>query len=241
MPKTMTSDKRIWAIIPASGIGHRMQSDRPKQYLSFCHKTVIEHTLDRLLACDQVCGVILVLRADDEYWEKLQYTADKPLFIAQGGAERQDSVINGLNKLHEIESEPCYAMVHDAARPLVKPDDLSALIEALDQNENGAILAVPIADTLKRADRSGCITETVDRNGLWRAFTPQLFESTLLLKALKQARSNSQQMTDDAAAMEAMGYQPQLVECSPQNIKITQPADLLLAEQIWLSRQKTND
>lgn len=237
----MTKDIRIWAVIPGSGIGQRMQSDRPKQYLSFCNKTVIEHTLDRLLACDQVCGVILVLRADDEYWEKLQYTADKPLFIAHGGAERQDSVINGLIKLHEVDdTETCLAMVHDAVRPLVKAQDLSSLIKAFDQNKNGAILAAPIADTLKRAGKFGCIAETVDRAGLWRAFTPQLFNSKLLLEALQEAKANNQQMTDDAAAMEAIGYQPQLVECSSDNIKITRPEDLLLAEQIWQRQQQSN-
>lgn len=233
----MVSDKRIWAVIPASGIGQRMKSDRPKQYLSFCNKTVIEHTLDRLLSCDQVHGVILVLRADDQYWANMQYTTNKPFFIAHGGAERQDSVINGLIKLHEVDPQACYAMVHDAARPLVKIEDLSSLINAVRQSKSGAILASPISDTLKRGDKTGCITETVDRTGLWRAFTPQLFESELLLKALQQAKTNNQQMTDDAAAMEAMGYAPQLVECSPDNIKITQPEDLLLAEQIWRQQQ----
>lgn len=236
----MTKDMRIWAVIPASGIGHRMQSDRPKQYLSFCNKTVIEHTLDRLLSCDQVHGVILVLRADDQYWSNLQYTTNKPLFIAQGGAERQDSVINGLIKLHEVDKESCYAMVHDAARPLVRIEDLFSLINAVRQSESGAILASPIPDTLKRGDKTGRITETVDRTGLWRAFTPQLFDSKILLNALQTAKANNQQMTDDAAAMEAMDYAPQLVECSPDNIKITQPEDLLLAEQIWQQQRQSN-
>jgi len=233
----MSSDPPVWAVVPASGIGRRMRSDRPKQYLTFCNKTVIEHTLDRLLGCDQVCGVILVLRQDDEYWEKLQYRSEKTLFIAEGGAERQDSVINGLIKLHEIQKDICYAMVHDAVRPLVKSEDLSSLIKAVSQNKTGAILASPIADTIKRADKKGCITETVDRNALWRAFTPQVFESRLLLNALQKARKSNQQMTDDAAAMEAIGYQPQLVECSPDNIKITRTGDLRLAEKIWLSQQ----
>ena len=233
----MASNTPVWAIVPASGIGQRMQSDRPKQYLSFCHKTVIEHTLDRLLSCDQVCGAVIVLRTDDEYWEKLQYLADKPLYVTEGGAERQDSVINGLLKLHKVNKESCYAMVHDAVRPLVKTRDLSSLIKAVNQNKTGAILASPIADTLKRAGKSGCIIETVDRNGLWRAFTPQLFESKLLLNALQKAKENNQEMTDDAAAIEAIGYQPELVECSPDNIKITRTGDLLLAEQIWLSQQ----
>lgn len=234
----MTKDSRIWAIIPASGIGHRMQSDRPKQYLSFGNKTVIEHTLDRLLSCDQVHGVILVLRAGDQYWANLHYTTNKPLFITHGGAERQDSVINGLSKLHEVEPQACSAMVHDAARPLVKIEDISSLINAARQSESGAILASPISDTLKRADKTGCITETVDRTGLWRAFTPQLFDSKILLNALQTAKANNRQMTDDAASMEALGYAPQLVECSPDNIKITQPQDLLMAELIWQRQQQ---
>ena len=229
----MTSDIRIWAIVPASGIGQRMRSDRPKQYLSFCGKTVIEHTLDRLLACKQVRGAIVVLRDNDEYWGKLEYRTDKPLFETQGGAERQDSVINGLIKLQEVETEPCYAMVHDAVRPLVNQQDLSSLIDAVKQNKIGAILASAITDTLKRSEQSGCIAETVDRNNLWRAFTPQLFESKLLLDALQKVKTSNQKLTDDSAAMEAAGYAPQLVECSPDNIKITQPEDLLLAEQIW--------
>jgi len=233
----MGSNTPVWAIVPASGIGRRMHADRPKQYLKFCHKTVIEHTLDRLLGCDQVSGAILVLRTDDKYWEKLHYAFDKPLFIAEGGAERQDSVISGLIRLHEIHKDSCYAMVHDAVRPLVKAQDLLSLIKAVNQNKAGAILASPIADTLKRADKKNCITETVDRSDLWRAFTPQLFESKLLLNALHKARKNNQQMTDDSAAMEAIGYKPQLVECSPDNIKITQAEDLKLAEQIWLSQQ----
>ena len=219
----MTNNPRIWAVIPASGIGQRMQSDRPKQYLSFCNKTVIEHTLDRLLACDQVCGVILVLRADDEYWGKLQYTADKPLFIAHGGVERQDSVINGLNKLHEVDdTETCLAMVHDAVRPLVKPQDLSSLIKAFDQNENGAILAAPIADTLKRADKFGCIAETVDRVGLWRAFTPQLFNSKLLLEALQEAKQLLKERMLEAILKDAIGKVNRLT---------AEPAILIVDEQ----------
>lgn len=236
----MINNRRIWAIIPASGVGHRMQSDRPKQYLSFCDKTVLEHTLDRLLGCDQVHGVILVLREDDEYWPKLQYHADKPLHIAHGGAERQDSVINGLILLHQVDKEECYAMVHDAARPLVQYEELSALINAVKQNKSGAILASPVADTLKRGDSSGHISETVDRNNLWRAFTPQLFESALLLDALQQAKNNQQVMTDDAAAMAAVGHAVQLVEGRSDNIKITRPEDLRLAEQIWKNQQQSN-
>lgn len=233
----MTSKRRIWAVVPASGTGQRMRSDRPKQYLPFCGKTILEHTLDRIQACEQVDGVILVLNENDQYWDKLNYVSDKPLVIAEGGAERQDSVINGLKKIQQLDKDEPLAMVHDAVRPLVSIQDISSLISAFNQHNQGAILASPLSDTIKRDNNKGSIAETVDRKGLWRALTPQLFEAKLLLKALRKAKANQQQKTDDSAAMEALGYQPLLVEGSSENIKITRPDDLKLAELIWLNQQ----
>lgn len=233
----MSSKPRIWAIVPASGIGQRMQSDRPKQYLSFCGKTILEHTLNRLLACDHIHGAVLILNKEDQYWGELNYISRKPLVRTEGGAERQDSVINGLQKILQLDKDSSLAMVHDGVRPLVSQQDLSALINAFNQANQGTVLASPLSDTLKRDNNEGSIAETIDRRGLWRALTPQLFDTNLLLKALLEARANQQQMTDDSAAMEAMGYQPLLVEGSNENIKITHPGDLSLAEQIWLSQQ----
>jgi len=227
--------KPVWAIIPASGIGHRMQGDRPKQYLSFCGKTIIEHTLDRLLNCPHINGAIVVLRDKDPYWSEINYQPAKPLHIAEGGYERQDSVINGLTLLTDM-FDGVLALVHDAVRPLVSDDDLNKLTEA-NWNESGAILASPVTDTLKRQNESGNSQETIDRRGLWRALTPQLFDAELLLQALERAREKDQIMTDDAAAMEALGYQPLLVEGSNENIKITRPDDLRLAALIWESQQ----
>ena len=237
----MNSKPRIWAIIPASGTGQRMRSDRPKQYLCFGGKTILEHTLDRLLACQQIYGVILVLNKDDRFWHDLNYVSEKPLVVTEGGAERQDSVINGLEKALQLDKDSSLAMVHDAVRPLVSIQDISSLIRAFNQENQGAVLASPLSDTLKRDNNEGCIAETVDREGLWRALTPQLFDSCLLLKALKQAKAGQQQMTDDSAAMEAMGYHPKLVEGSSENIKITRPGDLGLAEKIWLNQTDQQD
>ncbi len=236
----MSNNPRIWAIVPASGVGQRMQGDRPKQYLSFCGKTVIEHTLDRLISCEQIHGIVLVLNREDKYWASIGYVSDKPVLTVDGGDERQDSVINGLITLHQIEQKTSQALVHDAVRPLISLQDLSSLIKAFNHNNDGAILASPLADTLKRADDSGCIAETIDRSGLWRALTPQLFDSKLLLNALLHAQQNNQLMTDDASAMEAMGYRPGLVEGSGDNIKITRPGDLVSAERIWLSQQDSD-
>ncbi|MCP4488872.1 MAG: 2-C-methyl-D-erythritol 4-phosphate cytidylyltransferase [Gammaproteobacteria bacterium] len=236
----MSNNPPVWAIVPASGVGQRMQSDRPKQYLSFCGKTVIEHTIDRLVSYTHIHGIILVLDKEDKYWENINYVSDKLVLTVDGGDERQDSVINGLIKLHQLEQKTSQALVHDAVRPLVPLHDLSLLSKAFEQNSDGAILASPVADTLKRADELGYIKETIDRFRLWRALTPQLFDSKLLLNALEQARESKQLMTDDASAMEAMGYRPSLVEGSGDNIKITRPGDLALAERIWLSQQSSD-
>lgn len=227
----MDNSKPVWAIIPASGIGRRMQSERPKQYLSFCGKTILEHTLDRLLSCPLIHGAIVIISDNDPYWSALKYQPGKPLHIAAGGIERQDSVINGLSLLTDM-FDGVFALVHDAVRPLVLEQDLARLINSVSGAE-GAILASPVADTLKRQDEAGAIKQTIDRSGLWRALTPQLFDAELLLQALQQARDKNQIMTDDASAMEALGHHPLLVEGSSENIKITRPDDLRLAKLIW--------
>lgn len=228
----METDYPVWAVIPASGIGLRMQSERPKQYLSFCGKTILEHTLDRLLQCPLIDGAVLVLRENDPYWSSLNYQPAKPFHITIGGEHRQDSVMNGLSILCDL-FEGAYALVHDAVRPLVPQSDLIKLVESLQTAPHGALLGSPVADTLKKQNNEGNIEATVDRNGLWRAFTPQLFEAEVLLNALHKAKQSGQDLTDDSAAIEAAGHQPLLVEGSAENIKITLPDDLQLAEMIW--------
>lgn len=232
----MEADYPVWAVIPASGIGQRMQSALPKQYLSFCGKTILEHTLDRVLECPLVNGAVLVLREKDPYWQGLNYQPAKPFHIAVGGEHRQDSVINGLSMLCDLFAG-AYALVHDAVRPLVPQADLIKLVESLQTTQYGALLGSPVADTLKKQNTRGVVDTTVERGGLWRAFTPQLFEAEILLDALMKAKQSGQNLTDESAAMEALGYQPLLVEGSSENIKITLPDDLELAEIIW---QKQN-
>jgi len=227
----------IWAIVPASGIGARMQGQLPKQYLQLCAKSILEHTLDRLLSFKQIEGVILVLREGDQIWQTLNYQSRKPLITATGGEERQHSVFSGLLKLLEFETADRLVMVHDAVRPLVLHQDLQRLINSAKHNPAGAILGVPVSDTLKRQDNHANVAETVERNGLWRAFTPQLFRAKLLLKAFEYVSKYNLPITDDAAAIEALGMRPALVECSAQNIKITHPQDLELATQLMLLQQ----
>jgi 2-C-methyl-D-erythritol 4-phosphate cytidylyltransferase len=228
----------IWAIVPASGLGARMQSKVPKQYLKLCGKSILEHTLDRLISFKPIDGVILVLHAEDKTWEALNYQSRKPLVIITGGDERHHSVFNGLQRLLEFEAADPLVMIHDAVRPLVSHQDMKRLVKSAKHNPAGAILGVPVADTLKRQDENANIAGTVERDGLWRAFTPQLFRAKLLLQALSYARENNLPITDDAAAVEALGMRPGLVESSAQNIKITYPQDLELAAQILL-QQKT--
>ena len=230
----------LWAIVPASGLGRRMQSPIPKQYLQLCGKSILEHTLDRLLSFKHTRGVILVLRQGDQDWEALNYRSKKSLIIATGGEERQDSVFNGLLKLFEIEPDAPYVMIHDAVRPLVLHQDLVKLMEAARQNSAGAILGVPVNDTLKRQNGDTGISETIARDGLWRAFTPQLFRASLLLEAYNNVRAKKLQITDDAASVEALGMSPSLVESNVQNIKITNMQDLKLASQILMQQQGQN-
>lgn len=230
----------VWAIVPASGVGHRMQGQKPKQYLPLGGKTIIEHTLDRLLSFDGIDGVVLVLRPDDRDWQTINYQSEKPLITTSGGELRQHSVFNGLVKLLEQKFDDPYAMVHDAVRPLVCHADLRKLIEAAIDHSAGALLALPITDTLKHQDQDSNIDRTVPRAGLWRAFTPQLFKAKLLHRALEQVIENDREVTDDASAIESLGLRPRLVECNAENLKITWPEDLSLATQILRRQREEN-
>jgi len=232
----MNSETPVWAVIPAAGSGRRMRSALPKQYLSFHGKTLLEHCLDRLLSHPAVDGAVLVLGADDQRWQQLGYRPGKPLLTATGGAERQDSVYAGLLEL-QLHCRDAVALVHDAARPLVSHRDLDSLIAAALANEAGAILACPVSDTLKRQGRHMQIEATVPREGLWRALTPQAFQLEILTAALRRVIDEGIAVTDDAQALEMAGYSPLLVEGSPDNIKITAPGDLQLAERIWLDQR----
>ena len=230
--------KQFWAIIPAAGVGKRMQADRPKQYLPLLNKTVIEHTLDRLLSLQEVSGVVVSVSEKDEYWPSLNYQSVKPLLVAKGGVERSDSVLNALLLLQEkaVDNNEIHVLVHDAARPCVRTEDIQNLIVQAQQNDNGGLLALAVRDTMKRADNNSQVLKTVDRDGLWHALTPQMFKLDLLVHALQQAEANNLSVTDDASAMELAGYHPVLIEGHEDNIKITRAFDLQLAE-LFLKHQ----
>lgn len=229
----MNNGCEIWAVIPAAGIGKRMQSDRPKQYLSLIDRPVIEHTIDRLLAVEQVSGVVVSLQADDPYWPGVQIESEKPVLVAAGGDERCHSVMSALDVLSKqpaYKPETTWALVHDAVRPCVSINDIQKLIDIAAGTESGGLLAMPVRDTMKRQDDHQQVKQTVDRTGLWHALTPQLFACEQLSHALMSALAEGRLVTDESSAMEQSGYRPRLVQGREDNIKITRPADLRLAE-----------
>ena len=230
------SELDFWAVIPATGKGQRMQAKRPKQYLPLGAKTILEHTLDNLLSHPQISGAVLVLNKDDGYWGQLNYQHHKPLLLCVGGEQRFHSVLNGLQTLSDKINRNAVALIHDAVRPFVLHADIDRLMTASVCGDDGAILAVPVTDTLKVADINHRIQHTQPREQLWRAFTPQAFKLDIILRALEFIIDKGLPVTDDASAMELAGYQPKLIAGDSRNIKITQPEDLQLAE-LLLSTQ----
>jgi 2-C-methyl-D-erythritol 4-phosphate cytidylyltransferase len=218
-----------------------MRGSKAKQYLAFQGKTIIEHCLDRLLSHADIDGAVVVLSEGDEHWDNLAYAADKPVFTALGGRERQHSVYSGLTTLQFRCGNDVIALVHDSVRPLVSHEDLGRVIDAARRNEAGAILATPVADTLKMQNEAMQIASTLSREHLWRALTPQVFHLAPLLNALKRAIDDEVAITDDAQALEMIGYAPTLVSGSADNFKITSPGDLELAEMIWLHQRNQHD
>jgi 2-C-methyl-D-erythritol 4-phosphate cytidylyltransferase len=192
----------IWAVIPAAGIGRRMQSDKPKQYLKLIDRAVIEHTIDRLLAVDQVKGIVISIQPGDPYWPGIRIESDKPVVVAAGGEERCHSVMSALELLSKqpaYNHETTWVLVHDAVRPCVSTNDIQNLIDTAAGTESGGL-------------------------------TPQLFACNQLSRALENALAEGFLVTDESSAMEHAGHRPRLVQGREDNIKITRPADLRLAE-----------
>ncbi len=226
----MSDPFKFWAVIPAAGRARRMGDTQvPKQYLRLAGKSVLEWSLSQVLARSECAGVIIALAADDPHWPKLALH-DARVRTTLGGVERVHSVLAGLQALELDDS--AFVLVHDAARPCLAADELAGLIEAVRNDEVGGLLAAPVVDTLKRADSEGRVAETVDRNGLWRALTPQMFRFGILRRALEAAVARNVAVTDEAQAVERLGMRPRLVAGRTDNIKITLPEDIARAERI---------
>jgi len=224
------ADLNCWAVVPAAGIGERMRSHIPKQYLPLHGRAVLAHSLAALVAAPRLDGIVVVLREDDPHWPTLALNLPCELLIASGGNDRAGSVWNGLQLLGERLGVDDWVLVHDAVRPCLRPADLARLFRELADDPVGGLLATPVRDTMKRADAAGRVDGTVERRDLWHALTPQMFRYGLLCRALAAALDAKLPVTDEASALELAGYAPRLVEGSADNLKITRPADLPLAE-----------
>jgi 2-C-methyl-D-erythritol 4-phosphate cytidylyltransferase len=230
----MNQTFKCWAVVPAAGVGKRMQADRPKQYLPLTGKTVIEHTLSRLLSSGSFTAVAVAISLEDPYWPELEISRHPDVITAPGGKERADSVLSALKALQGKADENDWVLVHDAARPCLTASDIHLQIDRLKNDAVGGILALSSHDTLKHVD-GDTITATIDRKHVWRALTPQMFKYGMLRDALQQTEGNPA-ITDEASALELLGYQPKIVEGRPDNIKITRPEDLALA-QFYMEQQ----
>ena len=227
-----------WAVVPAAGRGRRFGGDVPKQYLQALGRPLLGHALDALLAEPRVHGAIVAIAADDPHWPGWTTLHGKPVLACTGGAERAGSVLAALLALDAAGHGDALAVVHDAARPNLHPDDLARLLDAAMSDAAGAILAAPVQDTLKRAD-DGRFVATEPREHLWRALTPQAFPLRALREALEDCHARGIAATDEAMAMEAAGLRPRVVEGRADNLKVTTPADLALIEFL-LARRGAN-
>lgn len=217
-----------------------MNSPVPKQYLPLLGRLVILHTLERLCAHARIQGVLVGVAPDDQDWQQLATNLKRlPKFLgtSDGGVTRAHTVLNGLKALAKHAKPDDWVLVHDAVRPCVRRDDIDKLIAAVSAGEEGGLLAFPVADTVKRVDNAGRVLETISREGLWRAATPQMFRIDKLAQALEQAMKTGKEITDEASAIEAIGGQPRVVACHGDNIKITLPQDLALAE-LYMKQQQ---
>ncbi|WP_159565122.1 2-C-methyl-D-erythritol 4-phosphate cytidylyltransferase [Budvicia diplopodorum] len=218
----------VVAILPAAGIGSRMQSDCPKQYLTIGHKTIIEYAIQALLSHGTVQHVIVVVHPQDTIFASLSISQDSRVSVTIGGAARYDSVMAGLKRASQMNAR--WVLVHDAARPCLHLSDLDRLIHDAMKSQQGGILATPVKDTMKRAISGECsIAHTVERNELWHALTPQMFPLELLNDCMSRALNEGVALTDEASALEHCGFHPLLVAGRSDNIKVTRPEDLALA------------
>lgn len=231
--------KKIIAVVPAAGIGSRMKSDLPKQYLKINDKTILEHTLAALLSFNMIEKVYVVLHPQDNYFSTLELDQNKKLSTVMGGSERVDSVLAGLKQAYTDFSDS-WVLVHDAARPMIRQSDIERLIK-IGQKYGSAVLATPCVDTLKQAtsvfdtkNDIHKISSTIDRRVMWQAQTPQFAELGNLIKSIESCPQR-QNITDEASALEMAGNKVVLVEGDASNIKITKPSDLALAE-FYLSK-----
>lgn len=226
---------RYWAVVPAAGTGKRFGGATPKQYLQIAGQTVMQHTLNRLCQAVPLSACIVPISGEDQTAEQLRYDFPEQIRLVIGGAERMDSVLAGLRSLADQAAVDDWVLVHDVARPCVAVDSIHKLMTELTENNVGGILAVPVRDTLKKAQDQQVLC-TIPREALWQAQTPQMFRYGLLLAALQAATQSDHVVTDEASAMEQAGHVVRLIEGRSDNIKITYADDLALAAAILVAQ-----
>ena len=232
MTVPVSHGERHWAVVPAAGQGARFGAELPKQYVPLLERPMLSWTLAALLAEPRLAGVVVALAPGDRHWETIPEMRDPRVRRCEGGERREHTVARGLDAISGESSDTDWVLVHDAARPCLRRADLALLIDSLAGDSVGGLLALPLGDTLKRADSSGCSRQTVPRDLLWRALTPQMFRVGLLRRALGLCRERGRAVTDEAAAVESLGLRPRLLRGHADNVKVTNPEDAALAEAI---------
>ncbi len=226
---------RYWLVMPAAGSGRRFGTAVPKQYATLNGRTVLEWALSPFVSDPRCAGIAVAIATDDTRWVRVSEKLP-PVTVTPGGAERSESVRNALSAIARRAAPKDWVLVHDAARPCLSSEDRDRLIAAVGADAVGGLLALPMSDTVKQASAEQAVEKTVDRAGLWRAQTPQMFRFARLVDALDQALAGRRFASDEAQALEWVGEHPRLVEGSPHNITVTTSHDLLLAEAILKGR-----
>jgi 2-C-methyl-D-erythritol 4-phosphate cytidylyltransferase len=215
-------------IIPAAGIGTRMLNVLPKQYLPLAGKPIIAHIIQTFFSHPRIASIHLALSPEDKFWQSLSLNTESRLHIHYtGGESRSETVLNTLNAM-QVDAED-WVLVHDAARPGLTHESLNRLLDTLETDAVGGLLALPVADTIKKSDEMNMVDQTISRQNLWQAQTPQMFRYTMLKQALSEYEGLP---TDEAEAIEALGLNPKLVHGELRNLKVTYPEDLALLELI---------
>jgi len=226
----MPKSNKYWVVIPAAGIGKRMGDDIPKQYISVCGKTVIEHTIDNFIGRNEIENICISISESDNYWPTLPISKNEKIITTVGGNERYESVYNGLRAIQDKATENDWVLVHDAVRPCLKKSIIDRLITDISSHDVGGILALPCSETMKRVNNSNEVEETINRQTAWRAQTPQMFKYKKLLLAIEKVINEDIFITDEAMAMELSNHKPVVILGDENNIKITHKTDLKYLE-----------
>jgi len=225
---------KFWALVPAAGSGSRLGAEMPKQYIDLVGKPVIRHTLDALRRVESLSGIVVGLAKGDQWWESVVTASNQCFDTYIGGTSRAETVLNGLQYLRYHAKSDDWIIIHDAARPCVRPADVERLIAARGNGLSGAILAVAVSDTLKLSSEKKYVEQTISRDRLWYAQTPQIFPYRVLRDALEACDLTD--ISDESSAMELAGYTPNLVKGRSENLKVTTREDLELAKVILGAR-----